>query len=217
MQKSEAREILGVPKGASETEVKAAYRHLALLYHPDRCAAHLRAHAEEKFKQITQAQEALTGTNAGAYVANSDWRYASQHSSGTRGMRGSFLHPFAVAGLLALPAVAVCATTTAAFYRPAPKRVERIDPAHERKGLHPKVFLPLLVAPVVPLGVYRLSNSSPFTKMITFDQMAFHIPNGMQQQDLTKGNKRREVIIRFDTSPMMFRFIWGISLEILFV
>ncbi|QSR85639.1 molecular chaperone DnaJ [Methylacidimicrobium sp. B4] len=51
-------EILGVAKGASAEEIKKAYRKLALKYHPDRNAGD-RA-AEEKFKELSKAYEALS-------------------------------------------------------------------------------------------------------------------------------------------------------------
>ncbi len=51
-------QILGVPKTASEKEIKAAYRKLARKYHPDVNPGDKTA--EEKFKDIQQAYEVLS-------------------------------------------------------------------------------------------------------------------------------------------------------------
>ena len=51
--------VLGVPRDASEAEVKKAYRKLALKYHPDKNQAGDRDAAAEKFKQISEAAETL--------------------------------------------------------------------------------------------------------------------------------------------------------------
>ena len=48
--------VLGVSRDASETEIKKAYRKLAMEYHPDRNKA---AGAEDRFKEITEAYEVL--------------------------------------------------------------------------------------------------------------------------------------------------------------
>lgn len=48
---------LGVSKGASEDEIKKAYRKLALKYHPDKNKA---ADAEEKFKALAEAYDVLS-------------------------------------------------------------------------------------------------------------------------------------------------------------
>ncbi len=50
-------EILGVPKTASVDEIKAAYRKLAMQFHPDR---NKESGAEEKFKEISEAYAALS-------------------------------------------------------------------------------------------------------------------------------------------------------------
>jgi len=48
---------LGVGRDASDTEVKTAYRKLAMTYHPDRNNGS--KEAEEKFKEITEAYDVL--------------------------------------------------------------------------------------------------------------------------------------------------------------
>lgn len=49
--------VLGVQKGASEDELKKAYRKLAMQYHPDRNQDN--AEAEKKFKAISEAYDVL--------------------------------------------------------------------------------------------------------------------------------------------------------------
>ena len=53
--------VLEVQRGASDDEVKAAYRKLAMRYHPDRNNGS--KDAEEKFKQITEAYDVLRDPN----------------------------------------------------------------------------------------------------------------------------------------------------------
>lgn len=53
-------EVLGVPSGASEEEVKKAYRHLSRIYHPDANVNNPnKAQAEEKFKEVQQAYQQI--------------------------------------------------------------------------------------------------------------------------------------------------------------
>jgi molecular chaperone DnaJ len=49
--------VLGVPRDASDDDIKKAYRKLAMTYHPDRNGGS--REAEEKFKQITEAYDVL--------------------------------------------------------------------------------------------------------------------------------------------------------------
>jgi curved DNA-binding protein len=49
-------EVLGVPRGASEEEIRASYRKLARTYHPD---VNQEPGAEDRFKEISEAYEVL--------------------------------------------------------------------------------------------------------------------------------------------------------------
>jgi len=53
-------EVLGVPKNASDDEIKKAYRKLAMKYHPDRNQGEAAAQAEVKFKEAKEAYEMLS-------------------------------------------------------------------------------------------------------------------------------------------------------------
>ena len=52
-------EVLGVPKDATEKDIKKAYRKLAFKYHPDKNPDH-KKEAEEKFKEVNEAYSVLS-------------------------------------------------------------------------------------------------------------------------------------------------------------
>ena len=56
-QKRDYYEVLGVAKGATEDEIKKAYRKIAIKYHPDRNPGD--KEAEEKFKEAAEAYDVL--------------------------------------------------------------------------------------------------------------------------------------------------------------
>ena len=58
MEKRDYYEILGVHRNASDTEIKKAYRKLALQFHPDKNAGD--KEAEDRFKEISEAYSVLS-------------------------------------------------------------------------------------------------------------------------------------------------------------
>ena len=60
MAKKDYYEVLGVPKNASEEEIKKAYRKLAMKHHPDRNQGDAAKAAEERFKEAKEAYEMLS-------------------------------------------------------------------------------------------------------------------------------------------------------------
>jgi molecular chaperone DnaJ len=76
-------ETLGVPRTASDEEIKKAYRKLAMTFHPDRNNGS--REAEEKFKEITEAYDVLREPNKRAM-------YDRYGEAGLRGGAGGFHH-----------------------------------------------------------------------------------------------------------------------------
>ena len=62
MAKRDYYEILGVTKSSDETEIKKAYRKMAMKYHPDKVASlgeDVKKTATDKFRNINEAYEEL--------------------------------------------------------------------------------------------------------------------------------------------------------------
>jgi molecular chaperone DnaJ len=62
MAKRDYYEVLGVPKNATDDDIKKAYRKLAMKHHPDRNQGEEAKKAEEKFKEAKEAYEMLSDT-----------------------------------------------------------------------------------------------------------------------------------------------------------
>jgi molecular chaperone DnaJ len=53
-------DVLGIKRNATHEEIRKAYRELALRHHPDRVPANEKQHAEERFKEMSEAYAVLS-------------------------------------------------------------------------------------------------------------------------------------------------------------
>ena len=67
---NEYYDLLGVSKNATETEIKKAYRKLAIKYHPDKSPEDKKNEYTEKFKEITEAYEVLSDPKKNKFMTN---------------------------------------------------------------------------------------------------------------------------------------------------
>ena len=74
-------DVLGLPKSASDSEIKSSYRKLAMKYHPDRNPGDKKA--EDNFKETTQAYEILKDSQKRAAYDQYGHAAFSQGSSGS--------------------------------------------------------------------------------------------------------------------------------------
>ncbi|XP_027019589.1 dnaJ homolog subfamily B member 9 [Tachysurus fulvidraco] len=83
-------EILGVPKDASERQIKKAFHKLAMKYHPDKNKS---PDAESKFREIAEAYETLSDSKRRQeYDQMRSNPFSREGTQGTRG--GQFHQPF---------------------------------------------------------------------------------------------------------------------------
>lgn len=79
MTRDEAAAVLGVEAGSSVAEVRAAYRELAQMLHPDKYGDNkrLRARAEQQMRAVNEARDVLLGKAAAAGAARARARAAA--------------------------------------------------------------------------------------------------------------------------------------------
>jgi len=94
MSKRNYYEVLGVSKGASADELKAAYRKLAIQYHPDKNSGD--KEAERKFKEINEAYNTLKDDQKRA--AYDRFGHDAFNGGGGRQHQGGGGNPFGSAG-----------------------------------------------------------------------------------------------------------------------
>jgi len=83
-------EVLGIKEGASEEEIKRAYREQVKKYHPDQYQDNpLSQLAEEKLREVNEAYEYLSGKGQSAKTSNG-WSGRSSYTDSQSGSNDNF-------------------------------------------------------------------------------------------------------------------------------
>lgn len=92
-EKRDYYEVLGISKGASEDEIKKAYRKAAMKYHPDKfsnASEKEKKEAEEKFKEVNEAYQVLSDSQKRAQYDQFGHAAFDQGAGGFQGGFGGF-------------------------------------------------------------------------------------------------------------------------------
>lgn len=84
MAKKDYYEVLGIQKGASDDDIKKAFRKLAIKYHPDKNQGN--KEAEEQFKEINEAYQVLSDPEKKSHYD----QYGTADFNGGGGFQGDF-------------------------------------------------------------------------------------------------------------------------------